>query len=208
MTPAAGLLPPQPGLVSGPPALCPQVPGSFWSPRRRCLSQLPGGPGHPGPSAEDAPACRLPGSPVDPLPAWPGRVQPGARSAPRAAGTGRVAGGTQPRPAFELREGRRCRAASVQASAKPARLRAAHPGGRACMRVRGACRAWCVQCVLPALVGRRRRGGVRGRALVCSPPASGAPSRAKQPALPRPGRSPSARPGSQPRRVRPGGRDG
>lgn len=143
MTPAAGLLPPQPGLVSGPPALCPQVPGSFWSPRRRCLSQLPGGPGHPGPSAEDAPACRLPGSPVDPLPAWPGRVQPGARSAPRAAGTGRVAGGTQPRPAFELREGRRCRAASVQASAKPARLRAAHPGGRACMRVRGACSACC-----------------------------------------------------------------
>ena len=59
-------------------------------------------------------------------------------------------------------------------------------------------------CALLALVGQRHCSGVRGRALVSSPPTSWAPNPTKQPALPRPGRSPFARPGSQPRRVQPG----
>lgn len=71
-------------------------------------------------------------------------------------------------------------------------------------------RAWCMRvcvlraCALLALVGQRHCSGVRGRALVSSPPTSWAPNPTKQPALPRPGRSPFARPGSQPRRVQPG----
>lgn len=182
--PSGGLLPPQPGLVSGPPALCPQ------SPAPSGLRRLPP-PSSWWVRATQGRALRTllragcQARPVDPLPAWPGQVRQ-AHGAPRGLLGQAMAGGTQPRPAFELKRERagRCPRGQRAGFSQTCASESSTPRGP-CVH---AC-AWCVQCVLPALVGRRCLVGFAAGRWCAVRPRAGAPSRAKQPALPRPGRS-------------------